>query len=506
VHLARRAKTVATLALFSALLLLAIPAAVRAADSIYWANAEEGTIRVADSDGSGAKSLFSGEDYPQGVSLDLAAGKIYWADTETGTIRVGNLDGSGSASTLYAEQLLPRGVAIDASAGKIYWADDGAAAIQVGNLDGSGAPVPLYQGEGGPWGVAIDPSHGKIYWADTGNGEIRAGNLDGSGTATSVYSDETTPIGMTVDPSSDRLYWSSGDSIRSGDVSGGDAASTLFGGEGAPEGAAIDLAAEKLYWANAASSGSIRSGNLSGGGASTLVGDQTGPTMPALLRSPAAIATPQIGGDGEFVGDKLSCGQGEWSADVPGAFLFRQPVSFTYQWLRDNSPISAATQPAFTPSEPGTYSCRVSATNQAGSADSTSQPRQVRALLEEPPISEWDSLIGTLRVAAAPAPPPPAPSNRFSIAGITRDAKRGVAKLTARVPGPGLLRLSAAGARPQQGRARTTEAVELTIRPRGGTLAQLRRQGHVRLRLTVTFTPAGGAPRSIHKSALLLRR
>ena len=70
------------------------------------------------------------------------------------------------------------------------------------------------------------------------------------------------------------------------------------------------------------------------------------------------------------------------------AFLFRAPRSFAYAWSRDGAALEGAATSSLTATEPGAYSCQVTATNQAGSTTQTSAPHSL---------------------AAAPAPALPAP-------------------------------------------------------------------------------------------------
>src|SRR5262249_48596552 len=58
--------------------------------------------------------------------------------------------------------------------------------------------------------------------------------------------------------------------------------------------------------------------------------------------------------------------------DLLGAQLYRAPNDFEYSWLRNGEPIDGATELNYRPTKPGTYDCRVTATNQAGSTTQTS--------------------------------------------------------------------------------------------------------------------------------------
>jgi hypothetical protein len=266
----------------------------------------------------------------------------------SGAIRVGNLDGSGTPQNLYTGEFFPEGVAVDPAAGKIYWVDAvgsvSPGAIRVGNLDGSGTPQTLFTSED-PFGVAVDPAARKIYWTNFVNGvggAIRVGNLDGSGTPQNLFAGENPA--------------STGES---------------------PASVAIDPAASKIYWKNDGYPNTgIRVGNLDGSGTpSTLfgVGD---PGYVALLRSPAGAGAPQVSG-GSAVGSVLSCSQGSWASDLGGGFLYRAPRSFAYQWSLNGADIPGATASSYTASTGGSYTCRVTATNQAGSTAQTSTAHTV---------------------------------------------------------------------------------------------------------------------------------
>jgi DNA-binding beta-propeller fold protein YncE len=346
---------------------------------IYWSN-ESGAIRFADVDGSGGgTTLFGGEGgSPCGVALDPAAGEVYWTNFFSGEIRAANLDGSGTASTLFTDTGLVCGVALDRAAGKIYWANFSANSIRVANLDGTGAIATLFAEPpgSGPSGVVIDRAAGKIYWTNQDSDQVRIANLNGSGTASTLFGPAEAgdnPIGLAIDPADGKVYWAalkSGE-IRAGNLDGS-APSTLFAGEKGPGGVALDPTAGKLYWA-AFQSGEIRTGNLGdSGSAATVVEGEGLPLFPALLQAPQANGqAPAISG-GASLGDALSCSPGSWKSDLDGAFLFRSPRTFAYEWQLDGTEVPGATTSSLTFTEPGDYTCHVTATNEAGTSSQTS--------------------------------------------------------------------------------------------------------------------------------------
>ena len=357
-------------------------------DKIYWGNEGAGMIRVANLDGTGAPStVIGGEGGPCGVAIDPAAGKIYWATFNSGQIRVANLDGTGAASNLFGDDGSLCGVAIDPAAGKIYWANFSSSTIRVANLDGTGTASVLFaeQGGSGPSGLAIDPAAGKIYWTNQLLDEVRVANLDGSGTASTLFGPADAadnPIGVAIDPAAGKIYWAAllSGQIRIGNLDGTGSPATLFGVESGPGAVAIDPGAGKIYWATFFS-GSIRSGNLDGSGTpATLFDFESTPLFPALLRAPEVGAElPSISG-GASLGDALTCSTGSWASNLLGAFLFRAPRSFSYQWQLGGTDIPGATASTYSFTEAGDYTCRVTASNHAGSASQTSAAVSVTIL------------------------------------------------------------------------------------------------------------------------------
>ena len=377
-----RAATVTAL-LFVAAVTALLPAGAGAADGagtrIYWGNEFADAIRFANVDGSGRATLFGGEGGgPCGVALDPAAGKVYWTNFHSGEIRAANLDGSGTASSLFTDAGSVCGVALDRAAGKIYWANYSANSIRVANLDGTGVPATLFAEPpgSGPSSVVIDRAAGKIYWANQDSDQLRIANLDGSGTASTLFGPAEAgdgPVGLAIDPAAGKVYWAAlgSDQIRVGNLDGSGVSSTLFADE-SPAGVALDATAGKLYWATFRGGGKIRTGNVDGSGSpATVLEDQDGSAFPALLQAPQPGQAPAISG-GASLGDALSCSPGGWKSDLGGASLFRSPRTFAYQWQLDGTDIPGATTSSFTFTEPGDYTCRVTAANEAGSSSQTS--------------------------------------------------------------------------------------------------------------------------------------
>jgi hypothetical protein len=434
-----------------------------AAGRIYFGNSQFDKISFARLDGSGGggdlNTTGATVDAPDGLAIDPLAGRIYWANYDANKISFANLDGSGGGdiNTTGATTMSPDGVAVDPAAGRIYWANNSSnpTKISFARLDGTGGADLDTSGVAGnsPWGLALDTAAGRVYWADNGTGKISFANLDGSGGA----GDLMTP-GATVS---------------------------------SPAGAAIDPDAGRIYWGNGTDAGVSFAALDGSGGADLNVSGATyiEPDHLALLKSPAAAGAPAIAG-GSVRGSVLACSQGSWAPDVLGSQLYRAPQSFAFQWSIDGGDIAGATGSSHVADAVGTYRCRVTASNAAGSSSQTS-PAQVVAL----PTFGARTLV-SLRLAAKriPARGPVkvrvANDNDFPVSG--RLAGRTPAKVNA-----SRRRVVRLAARRFTVGADRRKTVKLRLpRPLRGLL---QRRGRLALRLTAKVTDPSGKTRTVNK-------
>jgi hypothetical protein len=124
-------------------------------------------------DGCSGQTPGPGEDGPAGVTVD--ASHLYWTNTGTnGTINVANLDGS-SPRVLVGGQNPPVGVAVTST--HVYWVNPNSGTINRAGLDGSD-PQAIVTGQDFPYGVAVDASF--LYWVNRGDNTVHLANLDGS--------------------------------------------------------------------------------------------------------------------------------------------------------------------------------------------------------------------------------------------------------------------------------------------------------------------------------------
>jgi DNA-binding beta-propeller fold protein YncE len=435
------------------------------ADSIYWSDPYDNTIRGAPLAGSGSvDTIFSAaptvSDAPWGLAIDAAAGRIYWTSRFGNKIQRAPLAPGGTAETLYGQTdgvNDPTGIAIHPAAGRIYWSNSGDATIRRAPLAPHGNVETLYSGsaEGvvGPAGVAIDPAEGRIYWANAGDNTIRVAPLAPHGNVQPLYGPQglSNPWWVAIDPAAGRIYWTfwswyTDARIQDAPLAGGGNIDNLYDstrGVTSPGGLAIDPSpapglkrleivrdtesfarwfgrardwASDLFFRSTASPGLIYWGNgqtggrlvpqnpgtiqrapLAPGGAfETLYRDYAqvvgAPYGLALLRAPLGTVPPTItwqfvlsegpvrgplgpAPNSDLIEHRLACSPGTWAPDLLGSFLYRAPQSITYQWMRNGTDLTGypdPTKPYYTPTSVGNYSCRVTATNRAGSAAQTS--------------------------------------------------------------------------------------------------------------------------------------
>ncbi len=382
---------------------------------IFWANDGANTISFAQLDGSGGGDLETDgatNILPIGIALDPAAGRIYWANFGGGLLGAGissaGLDGSGGGADLpvgNANASAPNGVAIDPTTNTIYWANFSGifspasisfAKLTPGDPEGEGGDLEI---EGAtvdhPNGIAIDPARRLVYWTNAGSGDqgqgVSVANLDtGQGEDLTIDgANHELPRGLAVDTVAGIVYWTNfkGNTVSFAHLDGsgaGDLPIPAADVEG-PLGIAVDHAAGRIYWTNFGDGdmqpGSIFSAKLDGSdpreveAPGATVGD---PVTPSLLVAPRSSAAPTVAG-GANQGATLSCSVGGWEADAPASFLYQAAERFEFQWTLNGRDVKGATAGTVTATAAGTYRCRVTAINRAGSSAVTSAAHAVSA-------------------------------------------------------------------------------------------------------------------------------
>jgi hypothetical protein len=207
-------------------------------------------------------------------------------------------------------------------------------------------------------------------------------------------------------------------------------------------------------------------------------------------------------------GQMLSCSNGSWTG--------YPPPTFSSRWLRDGMPIGGATTSTYTvqATDQGQgLACQVTASNNAGSESATSNTLQV-------PPAQTPGGDGSGGGSSGASDGPGTVSNAFVLNGMESVAARGTVRITLTLPGPGMLQIvGKASAAQLAGVSRTKKKrktmlviarlrltvskagrIVVTLIPTVSARAVLARQGKLKASVTITYTPNGGAPRSIARA------
>ena len=100
----------------------------------------------------------------------------------------------------------------------------------------------------------------------------------------------------------------------------------------------------------------------------------------------------------------------------------------------------------------------------------------------------------------------PPPSNEFGVRGVKVN-KKGSAKLTIKVAGPGELELAKTGSvKGQRKRAAQSGKAKLTVKAKRKAKKRLNKRGKTTVKAKVTYTPDGGASDTKSKTIKLVKR
>jgi hypothetical protein len=497
---------------------LIVAATASAADTVYWGNYKAGSIAHADLTGAGGGAFdTSGAavEFPEGMTIDSATGRLYWEESAGPNegIYSAKLDGTGAEriSAPGAPIDNPRGLAIDPVTRTIYWANSAeedpahAYSIAWAKLDGSAAGTLDTAGAEleEPDQIALDPAAGRIFWGNfKGEEKISYANLDGTGGGGNLETATvTTPgpaVALAVDPGADRLYWMHEPGLVPPILSyvdlatggGGDVPIGTVAGE-TVWGMAIDPAGGKAYWANYETKASEPAIHVAALGSGTAGMIETGLAPvetaqdPIVQLAPSGVTPPQISG-GHQTGSTLSCTQGTWAADEAGSYVYRAPDAYSYAWTLNGAPVTGATSERLIATTAGSYACRVTASDQAGSATQTS---------------------GSVQVSAPPATVvPPATRAVLKLTSVKLNRKKGTATLGVNVSGAGRLVLTGRGIAKVDRVVKRSGTVRLLVRPTAAKLKALRVNGRLKVTLKVRFLPATGPAPPTRTKSILLRR
>ncbi len=94
----------------------------------------------------------------------------------------------------------------------------------------------------------------------------------------------------------------------------------------------------------------------------------------------------------------------------------------------------------------------------------------------------------------------------FTLGKVEKNKKKGTAKLTVEVPGPGTLDLAGTSLKPISKEASAAGDVKLKIKATGKKKKKLNKKGKTKVKPEVTFTPTGGDSKTKETKVKLVKK
>ena len=341
-----------------------------------------------------------------------------------------------------------------------------------------------------------------VYWTDAKTGAVGRANLNGTGVEHKFIGDARTVFDVAVDAA--HVYWTTGDAIGRANLDGTGVDRSFITGLSIPEGVAVD--ATHVYWSSY-SSGAIGRANLDGSG-----GDQSFITAGSLCVPDAAIqeACPtEVAVDAAHVYWSVAgLAGGEQIGGIGRANLDGTGVNQSF--IPDvNSPCSMAVDAVHVYWTGG----RIGRANLDGTGVNQSFIRAHGCgIAVDSAHVYWASggiaranLDGTgVNKSLISAPQRSDPingvavdalfSNEFGFGKVKKDERKGTARLTVKVPGPGDFELRGKGIKTASKDAPRAGKLKLAVKPTGPAKQKLNQTGEAKVRAAVTYTPDGGIP------------
>ena len=376
-------------------------------------------------------------------------------------------------------------LAAEASAG-VYWGSMGGNTVGRANSDGSGVEPSLITGAAQPWGVAVDETH--LYWANFAGHTIGRAKLDGTGVEQS-FIENVEPTALAV--AEGHIFWTDDGprSIGRAKLDGSGVEREFIPNAGTFAGLAAN--SEFLYWGHPEGEGTIARARLDGSDFEAAFIDPAGPLIPYGVA---------VGSDGVYWANSMNDSIGH--ADLSGGGIDEE-------FIPNAHPAGVAVDGDYIYWGKASLPQAIGRANiDGGNIQSAFVPGIEEAFglaADVPP-----STPATPSTEAAPAKPAPsslaspAPYLALHIGKRDRDRRAGKAKVTVGISGPGELTLSGEHVAKVTHHVSAAGRVKLAISPTGAFARSLK--GHAaRSRITVTFTPTGGAMLVKHTRIRLAR-
>jgi hypothetical protein len=139
----------------------------------------------------------------------------------------------------------------------------------------------------------------------------------------------------------------------------------------------------------------------------------------------------------------------------------------------------------------GVYSVSLELISTGYSGAAAEHPGVICTPATPPPLVEIEVLGVSISNFTHSQPP-----NAFDLGKTRLNSKRGTAKISVSVPGPGKLIAHGKHVRRAERTTHEAETLSLPVVPTGKAKTSIKNKGSVKLKVAITYTPIGGAPRT----------
>lgn len=411
--------------------------------------------------------------------ITTSANTVLVLDTQTNQL-TGSIPVEGGEASLW-------GVAFTPDGKTAFVADEGensVVAIDTQARQIVGAPIPA--GEE-PNNIAITPDGTKAYVGDEGDGAVSVIDTVTRQPIAAIPVGEE-PWGVAITPNGTKAFVVN---YASDTVSVIDTQTNQVIGEPIPVGdepyeVAITPDGHTAYVANYGSaSDSVSAIDTQTDSVKTTIPDTGGRPWQVVV-APDQSPTPSFTASQPTPGAPVAF-NGSASSDPDGSI-----AAFDWTFGDGTAAPNGGATPTHQYASPGTYTATLSVTDNEGCSLSLVFTGRTAY------CSGGTSLASNSVMVV--------PSNRIRFGKVTKNKRKGTAKLRVVVPGPGVLRLSGKKVRAVKKRPKKAGKVTLTIRPKAKANKLLKQRHHLKVRIRVTFAPTGGTARTKSKALTLIRK
>jgi YVTN family beta-propeller protein len=429
---------------------------------------------------------------------DRGGNEVSVIDTGTRKVVTGIPVGASSNSE-------PFGVAITPDGRFAYvtlHGDDAIEVIDTETLEVVPKPIELGEGPLGPAGVEFSPDGGTAYVTDQVGDEVSAiDTATGKVTPIPLGAGEE-PRGIVVAPDGKRAFVVdlASESISVIDTATASVSTEIkLGVE--PSEVSVTANGKTLYVAEAGFAGIERTTEVQRFDVETRT-KIGGPTvLPGKFASGIAIA-PDQSPIAAFTVPSITAGvpatfNGAGSTDSDGTIS-------SYSWTFGDGGTGSGAIVAHTYRDPGTYNATLSVVDNEGCGEeevftgrtaycSGAAPAAHQVTVTAPPV-------------VAPLPPVASPPrNDITIRRIVHNRRNGTVRMQVRLPSAGFVLLFGQKVHAVTRKSKGVQSMWLTIHARVELAKRLKKILHAPVRVRVTFTPNGGAPKTLHRTVTLQR-